>query len=225
MDLIHNIVQIYQNYRFKTQILAASLRSPTHVVESALAGAHIGTMPFKVLDMLFNHPLTDKGLEQFLEGLGKGLSGDAGRGLTNEIAGESAGPFPVGRRRDCLPQQWQSPLSAFTDTVRGAALALRPRSANAAAARCWWRPAKWATPTWWRFATTCSSTPTWSAAWIHGLAGHHSPQSQPAPGPLVSAARRRALRSAQSRQLHHRGRRVERTSAGRVLPQVIHVPM
>ena len=67
MDLIRSIVQIYKNYSYKTQILAASLRSPTHVVESALAGAHIGTMPFKVLDTLFNHPLTDKGLEQFLK--------------------------------------------------------------------------------------------------------------------------------------------------------------
>jgi transaldolase len=65
MDLVKNIVQIYQNYGYKTQILAASLRSPTHVLESALAGAHIGTMPFKVLDQLFNHPLTDKGLQQF----------------------------------------------------------------------------------------------------------------------------------------------------------------
>jgi transaldolase len=71
MELIRNIVQIYRNYGFKTQILAASLRSPTHVVESALAGAHIGTMPFKVLDQLFNHPLTDKGLEQFLKDWGK----------------------------------------------------------------------------------------------------------------------------------------------------------
>lgn len=71
MDLVRQIVQIYRNYGFKTQILAASLRSPTHVVESALAGAHIGTMPFKVLDALFNHPLTDKGLAQFLEDWGK----------------------------------------------------------------------------------------------------------------------------------------------------------
>ena len=67
MDLIRSITQIYQNYGFKTQVLAASLRSPTHVIEAATAGAHIGTMPFKVLDMLFNHPLTDKGLEQFLK--------------------------------------------------------------------------------------------------------------------------------------------------------------
>jgi transaldolase len=67
MDLIRNITAIYRNYGFKTQILAASLRSPTHVIDAALAGAHIGTMPFKVLDMLFNHPLTDKGLDQFLK--------------------------------------------------------------------------------------------------------------------------------------------------------------
>jgi transaldolase len=65
MDLVRDIVQIYKNYGYQTQILAASLRSPMHVLESALAGAQIGTMPFKVLDMLFNHPLTDKGLEQF----------------------------------------------------------------------------------------------------------------------------------------------------------------
>ena len=71
MDLIRQITQIYKNYGYKTQVLAASLRSPTHVIDSALAGAHIGTMPFKVLDMLFNHPLTDKGLEQFLKDWGK----------------------------------------------------------------------------------------------------------------------------------------------------------
>ncbi|HEX7959317.1 MAG TPA: fructose-6-phosphate aldolase [Terriglobales bacterium] len=67
MDLIRQIVQIYKNYDFKTEVLAASLRHPMHVVESALAGAHVGTMPFKVLEMLFNHPLTDKGLAQFLK--------------------------------------------------------------------------------------------------------------------------------------------------------------
>jgi transaldolase len=66
-NLIREIVTIYKNYGFTTQILAASLRSPMHVIESAKAGAHIGTMPFKVLDMLFNHPLTDNGLAQFLK--------------------------------------------------------------------------------------------------------------------------------------------------------------
>ncbi len=71
MDLIRSITAIYRNYEFKTQVLAASLRSPTHVIDSALAGAHIGTMPFKVMDMLFNHPLTDKGLDQFLKDYAK----------------------------------------------------------------------------------------------------------------------------------------------------------
>jgi len=66
MELIKSICQIYKIHGFKTQVLAASLRSPTHVIDAAMAGAHIGTMPFKVLDMLFNHPLTDKGLGQFL---------------------------------------------------------------------------------------------------------------------------------------------------------------
>ena len=69
--LIREIVTIYKNYDYKTQILAASLRSSIHVIESAKAGAHIGTMPFKVLEMLFNHPLTDKGLEQFLKDYNK----------------------------------------------------------------------------------------------------------------------------------------------------------
>ncbi len=67
MNVVRDIVTIYRNYGYKTQILAASLRSPLHVVEAAKAGAHIGTVPFKVLDMLFNHPLTDKGLDQFLK--------------------------------------------------------------------------------------------------------------------------------------------------------------
>ena len=71
MDLIRQIAVIYKNYSFTTQILAASLRSPIHVIDSAMAGAQIGTMPFKVMDMLFNHPLTDKGLEQFLKDYAK----------------------------------------------------------------------------------------------------------------------------------------------------------
>lgn len=67
MQLIRDILVIYENYGFKTQVLAASLRHPQHIVESALAGAHVGTMPFGVLKMLFNHPLTDIGLKRFLE--------------------------------------------------------------------------------------------------------------------------------------------------------------
>ncbi len=74
MDLIRQTVAIYENYGFETQVLAASLRGPLHVVDAALAGAHIGTLPFKVLDSLFNHPLTDKGLEQFLKDYNKVFS-------------------------------------------------------------------------------------------------------------------------------------------------------
>ena len=67
MRLVGEIVQIYKNYGFTTQVLAASLRHPQHVVQSALMGAHVGTMPFGVLKMLFNHPLTHIGLKRFLE--------------------------------------------------------------------------------------------------------------------------------------------------------------
>jgi transaldolase len=67
LDLIRDIVLIYKNYNFKTQVLAASLRSSTHVIEAAKAGAHVATLPYKVVDALFTHPLTDKGLEQFLQ--------------------------------------------------------------------------------------------------------------------------------------------------------------
>ena len=66
MELIHDIVQIYSNFDYETQVLAASIRGPLQVIDAAKAGADIATMPFKVLDQLFNHPLTEKGLEQFL---------------------------------------------------------------------------------------------------------------------------------------------------------------
>jgi len=71
MDLIDEIAAIYANYGYKTQILAASIRGTLHVIDAAKAGAHIATMPFKVLDQLFHHPLTDKGLEQFLKDYNK----------------------------------------------------------------------------------------------------------------------------------------------------------
>jgi len=66
MDLVSQIVQIYRNYNFETQVLVASIRHPLHLVEAALMGADVGTMPFAVIDKLFNHPLTDIGLEKFL---------------------------------------------------------------------------------------------------------------------------------------------------------------
>jgi transaldolase len=71
MDLIRDIVHIYKNYGFATQVLAASLRNSMHVTEAAKAGAHVGTIPLKVVDSLFNHPLTDKGMDQFLKDYAK----------------------------------------------------------------------------------------------------------------------------------------------------------
>ena len=67
MDLIGDLVQIFANYHFSTQILVASIRNPLHVREAALLGAHVATMPFKVLQQLLKHPLTDIGLERFLK--------------------------------------------------------------------------------------------------------------------------------------------------------------
>ena len=66
MDLIRDIVTIYDTYGYPTQVLAASIRGPLHVRDAALSGAHIATLPAKVFDQLFKHPLTDIGLEQFL---------------------------------------------------------------------------------------------------------------------------------------------------------------
>lgn len=67
LTLLREIMDIYQGYGFSTQVLAASLRHPLHVVAAARMGAHIGTMPYKVFEMLFKHPLTDRGLEGFLK--------------------------------------------------------------------------------------------------------------------------------------------------------------
>ena len=66
LELLSEIVEIYSNYDWKTEVLAASIRSPLHVVEAARMGAHVATMPFKVIEQLIKHPLTDKGLDQFL---------------------------------------------------------------------------------------------------------------------------------------------------------------
>jgi len=66
MGLIHEIVQIFDNYGYDTEIIAASIRHPLHVTEAALAGSHISTIPFKILKMMTDHPLTDLGIEKFL---------------------------------------------------------------------------------------------------------------------------------------------------------------
>ena len=67
MDLIEEVVQIYDNYDFDTQVIVASIRNPTHFVQAALMGADVATVPFKVLKQLFYHPLTDIGIKRFLE--------------------------------------------------------------------------------------------------------------------------------------------------------------
>ncbi|MGD9605459.1 MAG: fructose-6-phosphate aldolase [Bacilli bacterium] len=67
MQLIYDIKQIFQNYDFKTQIICASIRSPMHIVKCAKAGADIATVPYKIIMDMFNHPLTDIGIERFLK--------------------------------------------------------------------------------------------------------------------------------------------------------------
>lgn len=67
MSLINQIIQIYQNYELNTQVLVASVRHPVHILDAALMGADIVTVPYKVLQQLTHHPLTDKGIAQFLK--------------------------------------------------------------------------------------------------------------------------------------------------------------
>ena len=67
MELVANIAKIYRNYSMKTEIIVASIRNPVHVLHAALIGADIATMPFKVINQLLKHPLTEKGIEGFLK--------------------------------------------------------------------------------------------------------------------------------------------------------------
>jgi len=75
MDLIHRIRQIYDNYGFQTKLLAASVRHPKHMVDCALAGADVATVPMSVIKSMLNHPLTDSGLKKFLEDYKKAFGG------------------------------------------------------------------------------------------------------------------------------------------------------
>lgn len=67
MDLVRDIMTIYCNYEYSTEVIVASVRNPLHVVDAALAGAHIVTMPFAVIDRMVKHPMTDVGLKNFLK--------------------------------------------------------------------------------------------------------------------------------------------------------------
>ena len=66
MDMVGDLLDMLHNYDYKTEVIVASIRHPIHVVQSALLGAHVVTLPFKVFDRLVNHPLTDSGIEKFL---------------------------------------------------------------------------------------------------------------------------------------------------------------
>lgn len=66
MDLVRQVVAIFDNYGYDTEVIVASVRNPLHVVDAAMAGAHIATIPFTVIDQLVRHPLTDIGIEKFL---------------------------------------------------------------------------------------------------------------------------------------------------------------
>lgn len=79
MELVRDIVQIYENYNFKTEVLVASTRSPMHIVEAARMGADVCTCPPAVIDALFNHPLTDVGLKKFLADWDKAYGAAANR--------------------------------------------------------------------------------------------------------------------------------------------------
>ncbi len=67
MDVVNQILEIYGNYGFETEVIVASIRSPIHVNDAALMGAHVATIPFKVIQQLSKHPLTDIGIERFLK--------------------------------------------------------------------------------------------------------------------------------------------------------------
>ena len=67
MEIVNQILEIYDNYNFDTEIIVASIRNPLHVVEAARMGAHVATIPFAVIEQLLKHPLTDIGIEKFLK--------------------------------------------------------------------------------------------------------------------------------------------------------------
>ena len=141
MELIEKIVSIYENYEFDTEVLVASVRHPMHVVQSALLGADVATMPFKILEQLYKHPLTDVGLDalprrleedrQDLRGIARGRSLGAAVSLTIPAAARAALPpglGPVhghgaGRHPLDRPAAWRDPAPPLP---RSAAVVARP---------------------------------------------------------------------------------------------------
>ncbi|MEK6691074.1 MAG: fructose-6-phosphate aldolase [Nitrospirota bacterium] len=76
MDVVGQIVEIFDNYAFETEVIVASIRNPLHVIEAAMMGAHVVTIPFNVLEQMLRHPLTDIGIKKFLEDWEKVPKGD-----------------------------------------------------------------------------------------------------------------------------------------------------
>jgi transaldolase len=76
MDVVGQIVEIFDNYAFETEVIVASIRNPLHVIEAAMMGAHVATIPFNVLEQMLRHPLTDIGIKKFLEDWEKVPKGD-----------------------------------------------------------------------------------------------------------------------------------------------------
>jgi transaldolase len=88
MDVIRELVAIVELHDLETEVLTASVRHPRHVTEAALAGSHIATLPFKVLQQMVHHPLTDKGIKTFREDWDKARKAAAARGSTDQSAAE-----------------------------------------------------------------------------------------------------------------------------------------
>ena len=94
--VVRELAEIVEIHGLETEVLAASIRNPRHMTQAALAGAHVATLPFKVLQQMVHHPLTDKGIVAVQEGLdrrprGRGRPGDVGRqGLIERCPGTSS---------------------------------------------------------------------------------------------------------------------------------------
>jgi transaldolase len=86
IQVVRDIVTAYRQQNIQTQVLAASLRHPMHVTQAALAGADVGTMPYKVMEAMFKHPLTDQGMERFLEDYRKAREEQRGRAAAGRVA-------------------------------------------------------------------------------------------------------------------------------------------
>jgi hypothetical protein len=131
MELISQIVQIYANYDFRTEVLVASVRHPLHVVQAAMLGADVATVPAKVLHQLMHHPLTDKGIE------GSSPTGRSCRRRARSDATLDPGPAAA---RSCRPGAGAGPLGRRTRRFPCAAMCRPTTLPSSRRARCRQRP-------------------------------------------------------------------------------------